>query len=138
MRVRCISLWQPWASLMALNLKTVETRHWNTNVRGKIYIQAAKTRGGIKSLHPLTAIKIDDALGVETEEMFDKLPFGKLICHGELTSCIDSEKALDLYPSQEHFGDFSKGRFGHIYNNLTRIDPIGVKGAQGFFFTYID
>lgn len=27
--MKAISLWQPWASAMALGLKSIETRHWS-------------------------------------------------------------------------------------------------------------
>lgn len=42
--MKAISLWQPWASLMALGLKTVETRSWETSYKGPLAIQAAKRR----------------------------------------------------------------------------------------------
>lgn len=29
-----ISLWQPWATLMAIGAKTIETRSWSTRHRG--------------------------------------------------------------------------------------------------------
>ncbi len=41
MSVRAITLWQPWASLVALGLKRFETRSWPTNYRGKLLIHAA-------------------------------------------------------------------------------------------------
>ena len=40
--MKAISLWQPWASAMALGLKRNETRSWETLVRGPIAIHAAK------------------------------------------------------------------------------------------------
>ena len=40
--IRIISLWQPWASLIALNLKQYETRSWGAPYRGKLAIHAAK------------------------------------------------------------------------------------------------
>jgi activating signal cointegrator 1 len=33
-------LWQPWASLVALGVKTIETRHWTTSYRGPLAIPA--------------------------------------------------------------------------------------------------
>ena len=138
MKVRCISLWQPWASLMALGHKTVETRHWHTMVRLKIYIHAAKTREGIKSLEWPTEIAIEDALQMTTGEMFKKLPFGALVCKGFLYECVDAPSALRVFPSQEHFGDFSAGRFGHLYRDIKEIEPIPLRGYQGFFYADIN
>ena len=33
--MKCISLWNPWATLMALGVKTIETRSWGTDFRGQ-------------------------------------------------------------------------------------------------------
>lgn len=44
MRVRemkAITLWQPWASLVATGAKIIETRSWGTRHRGPIAIHAA-------------------------------------------------------------------------------------------------
>lgn len=35
-----LSLWQPWASLMALGIKSIETRSWSTSYRGRLAIAA--------------------------------------------------------------------------------------------------
>lgn len=115
---------------MACGAKTVETRHWYTHIRGEVYIHAAQTREGIKSLHPLTAVKIEDALGMTTDEMFRKLPFGELVCYGDLYDCIYTQSALLMYPSQEHFGDFTAGRYGHIYKNIEEVLPIPLRGSR--------
>jgi hypothetical protein len=40
--MKCISLHQPWASLVVVGAKRYETRHWSTAVRGQILIHAAK------------------------------------------------------------------------------------------------
>ena len=42
--MRAISLWQPWASVVALGSKRIETRHWSTGHRGPLAIHAAKRR----------------------------------------------------------------------------------------------
>jgi len=39
--MKAISLWQPWASLMARDIKRVETRSWNTSHRGPLLIHAS-------------------------------------------------------------------------------------------------
>jgi hypothetical protein len=41
-RIKCISLWQPWASLVAVGAKRIETRGWATAYRGRLGIHAAK------------------------------------------------------------------------------------------------
>jgi ASCH domain-containing protein len=39
--MKCLSLRQPYASLIVSGIKTIETRTWKTNYRGKILIHAA-------------------------------------------------------------------------------------------------
>lgn len=40
--MKAISLWQPWATLVAIDAKRFETRSWKTNYRGLLAIHAAK------------------------------------------------------------------------------------------------
>lgn len=40
--MKAITLWQPWASLLAIGAKQHETRSWKTSYRGPVAIHAAK------------------------------------------------------------------------------------------------
>ena len=40
--MKCISLKQPYADLLASGKKTIEIRKWNTNFRGPFFIHASK------------------------------------------------------------------------------------------------
>ena len=42
MKIKAITIYQPWASLKACGAKKFETRGWATNYRGPIAIHAAK------------------------------------------------------------------------------------------------
>jgi activating signal cointegrator 1 len=37
-----LSLWQPWAQLVAIGAKKIETRSWGTDYRGPLAIHATK------------------------------------------------------------------------------------------------
>lgn len=39
--MKALTLWQPWATLVALGVKTIETRSWSTSYRGPLAIHAA-------------------------------------------------------------------------------------------------
>jgi hypothetical protein len=41
--LKCLSLRQPYAELIVAGRKTIETRKWKTNFRGKFLIPASKT-----------------------------------------------------------------------------------------------
>ena len=40
--MKAITIWQPWAFLLAMGAKQYETRSWETAYRGPIAIHAAK------------------------------------------------------------------------------------------------
>lgn len=42
--LKALSLWQPWASLVAAGVKSIETRSWSTSYRGPLGIHAARRR----------------------------------------------------------------------------------------------
>lgn len=42
--MKALTIRQPWASLIALGVKTIETRSWSTSYRGPLAIHAAKRR----------------------------------------------------------------------------------------------
>jgi len=135
--VRCLSLWQPWASLMTCGAKFIETRSWNTKIRGEIYIHAGQTKIPIREMikAPQWWVEsVEKALGVSVENWTRDLPFGAIIGRGNLISTFPVEWAEQHYPEQFPFGNFSPGRFGHYYERLSSIEPIPWKGSQGFFF----
>ena len=39
--MKCITLWQPWATLIMLGIKKIETRSWHTQHRGPLAIHSA-------------------------------------------------------------------------------------------------
>ena len=137
-KIRCISLWQPWASLMACGAKHLETRSWNTKVRGEVHIHASQTKKGIEELRhaPLATIEsMEKALGLPMGRWATELPYGAIIARGILYDTAPAAEGLELFPDQEPFGDFGPNRFVHAYETLTPIEPIPRRGSQGFFFT---
>lgn len=48
--MKALTLRQPWASLVALGVKTIETRGWSTSYRGPLAIHAAATVTGLRSI----------------------------------------------------------------------------------------
>lgn len=50
--MKALTLHQPWASLVALGVKTIETRSWGTSYRGPLAIHAGTTRPPMMDLPP--------------------------------------------------------------------------------------
>lgn len=136
--MKCLTLTQPWATLVAIGAKTVETRDWATSYRGDLLITASKKFPAdcraLAPQHPFSA-----ALGVET------LHTGQALCVVELYECFQfdestlskiiarSSKGL-LPPFEYAFGDYGAGRYGLVFRNLRLLKtPIPCRGALGIW-----
>lgn len=142
--MKCISLWQPWASLWALGLKQWETRHWkypNWLQNETIYIHAA-TKWDSEVKFTLEIPEFVEALQTNKERILlgsntktfngISLPIGALIGTVKLVRCTPTEtaKPSDL---EEMFGNYDSGRFAWVGVEHKVITPIPFIGRQGFF-----
>lgn len=127
--MKAITLWQPWATLIALQEKPYETRHWPTSYRGKIAIHASKKWDNeiISYVYDWRVQKV--MLKYRLQEW--DLARGAIVCIGELTDCIPTS----LVPKNEQrFGDFTPGRFAwKIEHVKTLLNPIEIRGKQGLW-----
>jgi hypothetical protein len=137
--LRCISLWQPWASLVACGAKTIETRKrpaFSTILGARIGIQAGGSKIPVREFikGPAWWVKtMEDALGIESENWTRDLPFGAIVATAVVEASFPVER---LKP--DPFGDFSPGRHGWMLTDLRPLaEPIPWKGAQGIFFAEI-
>ncbi len=120
--MKAISLYQPWASLMAYELKKVETRPKKISYRGPLLIQAAKRPMDI--IHE-QAIRDFEEIGVDWEN----LPYGCLVCKVYLVLCEPTEYMLDLSDRESSHGDYTPGRKAWITNFIKRFEtPIPYRG----------
>lgn len=123
--MKAISLWQPWASLMAMGSKKIETRGHPIRYRGTLLIHAAK------KVLPLWMIQ--DVLN-SVDGIYPRLlPRGCLLCRVDIIDCkqVNSRNAPPL--NELPFGDFRTGRYMWITDNLVTFDPIPFSGSQGLF-----
>src|SRR2546430_14165246 len=84
--VKAISLWQPWATAVAIGAKTIETRNWWTGYRGRLAIHAAKK--DTPELREFFAWHACDALRKAGITSFEQLPLGAIIATCRLTECL--------------------------------------------------
>jgi hypothetical protein len=123
--VKAISLWEPWASLMACGAKKVETRSWPIFYRGSLLICASK--------HPM------DAMAMMVQEMaaehgFSVKPrYGMALCVVQVVGCERIRFHACGDGLEYELGDYTPGRFAWITEDLTAIDPFPVRGSQGLF-----
>jgi hypothetical protein len=145
--MKALSLWQPFASLMALDLKTIETRGWYMAYRGPLVIAATKTwnRDVLEALHVARLPPICDgdsdwrvmleALAEREVGSLGELPLGAALCIVDVVGCATTDAIAPKLSERElAFGDYAPGRFGIVTRNLRTFKaPIPCKGKQGLW-----
>lgn len=128
--MKAITLWQPWASLVAIGMKEYETRSWPTAYRGPLAIHAAKRMQFDQAQLCVTA-PFKDALGVAFKTVGD-LPLGAVLCVCELLDVVRVESIRTRMPVMERaFGDYSDGRWAWKLKVTEQFDvPVPAKGFQ--------
>lgn len=113
--MKALSLLQPWASLVVMGIKTIETRSWATQYRGELLIHASKSKAG--------SIFGTEAPFKKYIKDFNKLPFGAIIGKAELNNVLRVETLLytdefinRLTMEEKAFGDYTEGRYAWILN----------------------
>ena len=128
-RIRALSLWQPWASLMAWGFKLHETRHWATRVRGRVAIHAANVLDEEGAPQKLSEFAFGPVLR-------DRLPLGAVVAVGYLDDCRPTEEVVGSIDQCDWLaGNYEFGRFAFRFNNIQPlVSPITAKGHQGFWW----
>jgi hypothetical protein len=132
--VKAISLWQPWATAMAIGLKTIETRHWSTQIRGLVAIHASKRWQLEERMLAAELAEINAAPALLLP------PLGAIVAIGRLVGIERTERLLPrITATEESFGNYGPGRFGWLFEEVTPLEqPIPYRGAQGFFDVPVD
>jgi hypothetical protein len=116
-----ISLWQPWASFVAIGLKPYETRHWRAPARfigQRIAIHAAKRKP-----------EKDDVAWWKRRTGISELPLGAVVCTALLSGCMDASSV-----PWDEYGDYGPGRFAWHLTDVEMIVPaVPALGHQGFW-----
>lgn len=126
--MRALSITQPWATLVAIGEKQIETRSWRTHYRGRIAIHASLG-------YPLAARAFAAAL--TDRRVLDGLdqPRGVVLGTAELYDVLPVEALRDQVTVAERaYGDYSDGRWGWLLRDVERFEmPIPAKGMLGLW-----
>ncbi len=126
--MKAISLLQPWASLVVMGVKTIETRSWATQHRGIILIHASMGKAGnIFAMEKPFKKYIPD---------FKALPFGAIIGSVTITGLVPvthtglpENVMAQLTMEEKAFGDYSGGRFAWLLADAVKFEqPIPARG----------
>lgn len=147
--MKALSLTQPWATLVAIGAKRIETRSWSTPWRGLIAIHAAKglsSVGGHDGLidlclnEPFRSALVRGGAGLITPG--GDLPLGAIVAVAKLadvrsTGPVDGRPVswiCDLSEQELAFGDYFPRRFGWFLEDIQALpEPIPCRGALGLW-----
>ena len=122
-----LSLYQPYASGIALGLKVHETRSWKTDYRGLLGIHATARfpldcRGFASTEYTLGRIP-------------KRLPLGAILCVVRLVEIVPTmEAVLYVNPIDKLYGDYADGRYAWKLEVVKVFDePIPHRGRQGLW-----
>lgn len=135
--MKALTLTQPWATLVAIGAKEIETRSWHTSYRGPLAIHAAKGLAGMKRIEfsqlCLLTEPFRTALRAAGYYDSDSFPRGRVLATCELVDCLETQ-AIEVGEPERSFGDYSYGRFAWLLENIRRLPgPVPAKGALGLW-----
>jgi activating signal cointegrator 1 len=145
--MKALTLWQPWATLVAMEVKHIETRCWKTDFRGEIAIHSAaklppKWLGASSRTDPFrdeladvfgVRRDRDDRPGKRVDDILRALPYGKVLCIIRLVGIQETSAMLrdELATRERLFGNYEDGRYAW---HLEMVDvfepPIPAKGNR--------
>ncbi len=138
MNIRAITLTQPWASLVAIGAKRIETRSWRTSYRGWLAIHAGKTfpeqARALCEQEPFrTTLLLDETLD-PARPIAGQLPRGCIVAIARLDDCLPMT-TIELPDEPERsFGDYAPGRYAWYLSQVQRLpQPISARGALGLW-----
>lgn len=148
--MKALTLTQPWATLVILGIKHVETRSWATRYEGPLAIHAAKgwTRADIDFAFDLASRNVLP-LSRHAEPDTD-LPRGAVLGTVELLAVASADapgyglvRAVSNHhgrppyyftPLEYELGDYSPGRFAWVLGDPVEFpEPIPARGALGLW-----
>ena len=120
--MKCLSLRQPYAELVVAGRKTIETRTWKTNFRGKFLIHASK------AIDKENCDMLNIDCGPLTRGMVVGLAF---LCDVKRYAT----KQDFVADKDRHFSSsFSEPKYGFLLKDAKKLSkPILVAGHLGFF-----
>lgn len=137
---RAITLWQPWASLVALGLKAVETRGRPTSWRGPLVIHAARRwdRDQVEIWVEL-GIRLADLVGADDPRVVEfraaEPPRNAALAVTRVVATHFAAAFARSLPEREVIlGDYSSDRRAWVLGEVYRLrHRVPCRGAQGLW-----
>lgn len=140
--MKALSLIQPWATLIAIGAKCIETRAWPTDYRGPLAIHASKwlaPNGKIVSravADYLDLCHVEPFRSALTQGGIDRvrdLPSGAIVAVASLVDVVRTDTLMvDGY--ERAFGNYAPGRFAWQLADVRPLStPVPFRGMPGLW-----
>lgn len=147
--MKVLTIMQPWANLIALGAKKIETRSWYTSYRGPLAIHASKSypkwARELEKLEPFYS-----ALRPGGIYCFPSFYCGWVIAVCRLVDCIQIDfnyfyghagkvqaglrNGSKVEGNELAFGDYTPGHYAWILEDVQRLpEPVPAKGRLGLW-----
>lgn len=136
--MRALTIWQPWASAIALGFKPVENRDW---------APPASAIGELFAIHAAVRVPTEDEVlevaqtSSHSKKQWHALPTvnvrGAVIAVARLNAVVDDEK-LDFTQLSDDVERWFVGRYGWIFREVKLLEPVPCVGRQGIWRLPID
>lgn len=140
--VRGLTLWQPWASLVACGKKRIETRCWRTSWRGLALVHSSQASTGLRRRELASSPAWKHLRAAGDARTYGELEHGAVLAIARVESCLymkfngrpeapwpeDSTEPGDV---ERECGDFREGRWAWSLVDLVRlVRPVRLRGGQ--------
>ena len=138
--MKAASLWQPWATLIALGEKRIETRGRRINHRGELAVHAAQrwlpAQSTMLDQDPFRSVLGEHGIS-SGNAVQSNMP------RGEFVGQVNVVDEVALVPAdfqigrfEGFFGRYGPGRRGYLLTNIRRLHtPVLCRGLQAMPFT---
>jgi activating signal cointegrator 1 len=128
---KVLTLKQPWAQLVVLGFKQIETRSFKTPYRGELYIHSSAK---FDPEHIEMCFTEPWKSCIRTPH---ELRVGYILGKVQLQACIPTEEVRENLKGGERelaFGDYSDGRYAWFLSNpICFKNPVHARGALGIW-----
>jgi len=156
--VKALTLTQPYATLVAIGAKRIETRSWATAYRGPLAIHAGAGLGPVGGWRGLAQLTMSQPFKAALEDgaarglvpaYDEELPRGAIVATCELIgirpigieqngdATILADDMISFTPilgNERAFGDYTPGRWAWLLADVRPLaTPIPARGAQGLW-----
>lgn len=133
--MKAITLWQPWASLIAVGVKRFETRSWRTPYRGLLAIHAGtyKLPRADFNAFPADLLELLDVHGIGLDRQ--AWPYGQIVALAKVVDMVPTSRAVNeglADETEQLVGDYTPGRWAWRFDQVVPVSiPCG--GERGLW-----